>query len=137
MRSACLVRVEGTVQGVGFRPFVYRLANKYALAGWVLNANDGVHIHVEGFQGELEAFVRDLRNDPPLAARITTIEVQPKELQGLDGFVIRGSVARHQPTVRVSPDLPVCEACLTELFDPSDPRCSYPYINCTNCSGKR
>lgn len=121
------------MQGVGFRPFIYRLANKYALAGWVLNADDGVHIHIEGLQGELEAFVCDLRNDPPLAARITHIDVQPKELQGLDGFVIRGSIARRQPTVRVSPDLPVCEACLTELFDPSDPRRSYPYINCTNC----
>jgi len=133
MQAACLIRIQGAVQGVGFRPCVYRLAHRHALAGWVLNTGDGVQIHLEGSQAGLEAFFLDLRSHPPPAARITAIEVQPKALEGFNEFVIRASLTQHQPTVRVSPDLPVCDACLAELFEPSDSRYGYPYINCTNC----
>src|SRR5271170_5114103 len=133
MASACSIRVRGVVQGVGFRPFVYRLACANTLNGWVLNAEQGVEIHLEGAETGLAAFVRDLKAQPPPAASIAEIEVQPAELVGLQRFTIRTSQRRERPTVRISPDLPVCDDCLKELFDPADPRYGYPYINCTNC----
>ena len=131
--SACSIRVRGVVQGVGFRPFVYRLANANTLAGWVLNAEEGVEIHLEGAANGLENFVRDLKSQPPPAASIAEIDVQPALLEGFHEFTIRESQRRGQPTVRISPDLPVCDDCLAELFNPSDRRYWYPYINCTNC----
>ena len=121
------------MQGVGFRPFVYRLACANTLNGWVLNAEEGVEIHLEGAETGLEAFVRDLKAQPPPAASIAAIDVRPAELFGLQEFTIRASQRREHPTVRISPDLPVCDECLKELFDPADPRYLYPYINCTNC----
>jgi hydrogenase maturation protein HypF len=133
MANACSIRVRGVVQGVGFRPFVYRLACANTLNGWVLNAEAGVEIHLEGAETGLEAFVRDLKAQPPPAANISEIDVQPAELVGLHGFTIRTSQRRERPTVRISPDLPVCDDCLRELFDPTNPRYWYPYINCTNC----
>jgi hydrogenase maturation protein HypF len=133
MASACSIRVRGVVQGVGFRPFVYRLACANTLNGWVLNAEEGVEIHLEGAETGLQAFVRDLKAQPPPAANIAEIEVQPAQLVGLGEFTIRESRNSRHPTVRISPDLPVCDDCLKELFDPADPRYLYPYINCTNC----
>ena len=133
MVGACSIRVRGVVQGVGFRPFVYRLACANTLKGWVLNAEGGVEIHLEGAETGLEAFVRDLKAQPPPAASIAEIEVRPAEATGLHEFTIRTSQPRERPTVRISPDLPVCDECLKELFDPADPRYWYPYINCTNC----
>jgi hydrogenase maturation protein HypF len=133
MASACSIRVRGIVQGVGFRPFVYRLACANALNGWVLNAQQGVEIHLEGAETGLEAFVRELKSQPPPAACIAEIDVRPAEATGLHEFTIRTSQRRERPTVRISPDLPVCDECLKELFDPADPRYLYPYINCTNC----
>jgi hydrogenase maturation protein HypF len=133
MVGACSIRVRGVVQGVGFRPFVYRLACANTLNGWVLNAEEGVEIHLEGAETGLEAFVRDLKAQPPPAASIAEIDVRPEEATGLHEFTIRTSLPRERPTVRISPDLPVCDECLKELFDPADPRYWYPYINCTNC----
>jgi hydrogenase maturation protein HypF len=131
--AACSIRVRGVVQGVGFRPFVFRLAHANSLAGWVLNEEGGVDIHLEGTEPSLAAFVHSLKTQPPPAARITAIDVQPSEASGLRGFTIRESSRNGHPSVRISPDLPVCDACLAELFDPDDPRYLYPYINCTNC----
>jgi hydrogenase maturation protein HypF len=131
--SACSIRVRGVVQGVGFRPFVYRLAQDNTLAGWVLNGERGVEIFLEGPEKSLEAFVRDLKLKPPPAASITEIEVAPAQPQGFESFSIRESQRLGRPTVRVSPDLPVCDDCLRELFHSADPRFAYPYINCTNC----
>ena len=76
MASACSIRVRGVVQGVGFRPFVYRLARANTLSGWVLNGDEGVEIHLEGAQNGLEAFVRDLKSQPPPAASIAEIDSQ-------------------------------------------------------------
>jgi hydrogenase maturation protein HypF len=131
--SACSIRVRGVVQGVGFRPFVYRLALANTLNGWVLNAEEGVEIHLEGAETGLEAFVRDLKTQPPPAASIAAIDVRPAKPVGVREFTIRTSERRERPTVRISPDLPICGDCLRELFDPADPRHGYPYINCTNC----
>ena len=133
MASACSIRVRGVVQGVGFRPFIYRLARANTLNGWVLNEDEGVEIHLEGTQNGLEAFVRDLKSQPPPAASIAAIDIQTVEAVGLREFTILSSQRREHPTVRISPDLPVCGDCLKELFDPDDPRYLYPYINCTNC----
>jgi hydrogenase maturation protein HypF len=133
MPSACSIRVRGVVQGVGFRPFVYRLAQANTLAGWVLNGEQGVEIHLEGSEERLNDFIRDLKTSPPQAARIAEIEVERAVPEGLDEFTIRESVRLDRPTVRISPDLPVCDECLRELFNPEDSRYLYPYINCTNC----
>jgi hydrogenase maturation protein HypF len=127
------IKVRGIVQGVGFRPFVYRLAVGHALSGWVLNEAGGVEIHLEGAAQALDAFVRELVRQAPPAAAITGVDVHPDRPNGLDGFTIRGSELRAAPRARIAPDLPVCEQCLQELFDPADRRFAYPYINCTNC----
>jgi hydrogenase maturation protein HypF len=133
MPSACSIRVRGTVQGVGFRPFVYRLARANTLVGWVLNGEGGVEIFLEGAEKGLLNFVSDLKSQPPPASNITEIEVHRADPMGLNEFTIRESERRDRPTVRISPDLPVCEACLEELLDPANRRHWYPYINCTNC----
>src|SRR5271168_3204013 len=112
MTSARSIRVRGVVQGVGFRPFVCRLARANSLGGWVRNSDDGVEIYIEGAKGGLEDFVQELKSEPPSAAHIAEIEVRPAELTGLTDFTIRASDAHHNPTAEISPDLPVCEDCL-------------------------
>lgn len=133
MPSACSIRVRGVVQGVGFRPFVYRLAHANTLAGWVLNGEEGVEIFLEGAENGLLDFVRELKTQSPPAASIAEIEVHRAVPIGLNEFTIRDSQRNDQITARISPDLPVCDACLKELFDPAERRYWYPYINCTNC----
>ena len=133
MKTALSIRVRGVVQGVGFRPFVYRLAHEMGIAGHVLNDEDGVAIHAEGPEANLRTFVGALRTQAPPAAVIAGIEVHPADPIGCDGFDILQSARRDSPRTRISPDLPVCDDCLRELFDPPDRRCHYPYINCTNC----
>jgi hydrogenase maturation protein HypF len=127
------IDVRGVVQGVGFRPFVFRLARAYGLDGWVLNGDAGVRIHVEGSGEALDAFIRALQTEPPPAARITELAVASDPVDAVNGFEIRHSESVHQPTTRIAPDLPTCDACLGELLDPQDRRHRYPYINCTNC----
>jgi len=133
MTQACSIRVRGVVQGVGFRPFVYRLAISHSLSGWVLNGEQGVEIHAEGTEDAIERFVRELREKAPPAAVISEIEVRSIEPLSFREFTIRESQKTERPTVRVSPDLPVCDACQSELFDPDNRRYRYPYINCTDC----
>jgi hydrogenase maturation protein HypF len=131
--SACVIQVRGVVQGVGFRPFVFRLAHEHTLAGWVLNAGEGVHIHLEGEESSLRTFVHSLGEAPPPAAIITAIDVQPAAPAGIRDFTIRESRPSDAPTAGIAVDLPICGDCLRELFDPGDCRYRYPYINCTNC----
>lgn len=130
MDKALKIHITGTVQGVGFRPFVYRLAQRYQLRGWVLNGADGVHIQVEG--AALDAFVQDLQSPPP-AAQVHSLTVSPCAVEGFADFRIRSSQSQTSPTVHISPDLALCANCLAELFDPHDSRYHYPYINCTDC----
>jgi hydrogenase maturation protein HypF len=92
MLSACSIRVRGVVQGVGFRPFVYRLAQAHTLAGWVLNGECGVEIYIEGSEAELNGFLRDLQGGPPPAAKIAEIVIEESQPQGLEQFVIRESL---------------------------------------------
>lgn len=133
MVRAQLLRASGVVQGVGFRPFVFRLAQQLGLNGWVLNGGEGVQIHVEGPEEALGDFRRELTERPPEAARIAALEVVWAQVRGFDGFEIRTSERRDHPTVRISPDLPVCARCLDELADPADRRFGYAYLNCTDC----
>jgi len=133
MPKAYSIKVRGVVQGVGFRPFVYRLANAHDLKGWVLNAEEGVEIHLEGEERPLRSFLEEMKTHPPQAAAIAEVYAEITEAIGFTEFTIRESTGAHQPTVRISPDLPVCENCLRELFDPRDHRYHHPYINCTNC----
>ncbi len=133
MRSARSIRVRGVVQGVGFRPFVFRLARARSLAGWVLNGPRGVEIHIEGGEADLDAFLREMEMHAPPPARVADVEVEPAEIRGLREFTIHESSHLERPTVRVSPDLPVCDACLDEMFSAGHPRSGYPYINCSAC----
>ncbi len=133
MNAARRFHVRGTVQGVGFRPFVARLAEAHDLSGWVLNANDGVDIHVEGRPVSVDAFSRDLNTQAPSAAHIEGVNTHTVVPRGFDAFRIRESDRSGAPAVRISPDLPVCAECLQEMSDPDDRRYEYPYINCTNC----
>lgn len=131
--AALRVRVRGVVQGVGFRPFVYRQARAHGLAGWVYNGDAGVEIHLEGPEEAIRAFLAVLRDQPPPASRIAALEAEPCDAEGSAVFEIRESQKADRPTVRISPELAICFACLNELFDPTDRRFRYPYINCTDC----
>lgn len=133
MKTARRVQIRGVVQGVGFRPFVYRLAKVTGVTGWVQNGENGVEIHAEGATGDLDRFFQALHTQAPPASRIASLEQRAVDLENFGEFVIRESVKNRRPTVRVSPDLPICDDCLRELFDPGDRRYLYPYINCTNC----
>jgi hydrogenase maturation protein HypF len=132
-RCAVRLRITGVVQGVGFRPFVVRQARRHGVTGWVLNGDDGVHVVAEADGAALASFVAVLREQPPSAAQVASFDVTPHPLEGFAAFEIRASTAGLAPTVRISPDLAVCDDCLRELFDPADRRYGYPYINCTNC----
>src|SRR5579862_9329408 len=133
MTAAYTLQVRGVVQGVGFRPFVYRLARANGLTGWVSNVEDGAEIHLEGEEPALHFFLDQLKIGPPPAASITSLHVASTALIGCSEFVIRASQDQLQPTTPVAPDLPICERCLQELFDPGDCRYHYPYTNCMNC----
>lgn len=134
MIDALDIHVKGIVQGVGFRPFVYRLAKKYLINGWVMNAVDGVHIRAEGDEKLVDEFVLELSENAPAAAQVTEIELREVPIEPFDGFEIRfsddGDAAE---TTLVSPDLATCTDCARELFDENDRRFRYPFINCTNC----
>jgi hydrogenase maturation protein HypF len=131
--SACRVRVRGVVQGVGFRPFVYRLAREHALSGTIVNSAEGVDILIEGSPADIETFVSELHSRPPAAALVVDVRTERVEASGARGFSIGESVGGGKVSTGISPDLPVCDECLRELFDPTDRRFHYPYINCTNC----
>lgn len=125
--------VRGAVQGVGFRPFVHRLAAEYRLAGWVLNSPQGVFIEAEGPRVELEKFLQRLEAEPPPPSAIQNIEAFWLEAAGYRGFEIRESETSGSKTAIVLPDLATCPDCLREIFDPTDRRYLYPFTNCTRC----
>lgn len=127
------IRVRGVVQGVGFRPFVFRIAHLHGIRGWVLNDADGVRIHAEGDADALTAFDVDLRRMAPPASRIDSLEIAAANPASHDSFRIAESEHGIAPTAGISVDLRVCDDCVTELLDPEDRRAGYEYINCTNC----
>ena len=126
-------RVFGTVQGVGFRPYVFRLARELGLAGFVLNDDRGVAFEVEGGAEAVEEFLRRLGPEAPPLARVEAVDFDDAEPTGEAGFRIVASERAGDPDAQVSPDMATCADCLAELFDPDDRRHRYPFINCTNC----
>ena len=127
------IHITGIVQGVGFRPFVYGLAKKFELNGWVRNTSAGVDIEVDGEQDVLDAFVKALRDEAPPLSRIDELSASFQAPNGFRSFDIVHSEAVEGAFQPISPDVSICEDCLRELFDPSDRRYRYPFINCTNC----
>lgn len=125
--------VTGVVQGVGFRPFVYGLAARYGLAGFVGNHSGGVFIEIEGLEPALAGFQRDLVGQAPPLAHIERVTVEKVAVQGDTAFSIVHSQAEASANTLISPDICLCEDCRRELFDPANRRYRYPFINCTNC----
>jgi hydrogenase maturation protein HypF len=126
------IHIRGLVQGVGFRPFIYRLALRHGLSGWVENRNDGVLIQAEGSEKKLIAFLQEINSRAPEAANITSIDRYSVPTEGFRDFLIRRSENRSEEITDVSPDIAVCQACLKDL-DNQAHRIDYPFINCTNC----
>ena len=127
------ILITGRVQGVGFRPFVCRIANQYNLSGWVLNRSGEVEIQVEGLQQNLEAFQRALVDQAPPLAKPNSPVCTTVPYEGLSGFVIKHSEAGQGGNVHIPPDYFVCDDCLAEMQDPDERRYRYPFINCTQC----
>ena len=125
--------VRGVVQGLGFRPFVYRLATGLGLSGWVQNTPEGVAIEVQGPPASLETFLLSLESRSPPLSRLQSITVGERPLENETTFTIRTSRDDTRPRVLVLPDIATCSDCLKELFDPADRRYRYPFINCTFC----
>ena len=126
------VRVQGLVQGVGFRPFVWRSATALGLSGWVGNDASGVVMEVEGTSPAVSEFLEQLRSPPPLA-RVDDVVSEPLPVLGGAGFEVRASDAAGARRALVAPDAATCTDCLAELHDPRDRRFGYPFLNCTSC----
>ena len=118
---------------MGFRPFVYNLARRYNIRGYVLNDTTGVEIEVEGSKADLDRFISQIKSAPPPLSRIEQVRTTRIPSRDFPGFFIRESEKKKSRTVLVSPDLATCDDCLSELFDPQDRRYGYPFLNCTNC----
>ncbi len=126
------VQIRGAVQGVGFRPFVYRLASDLDLRGWVINASSGVVVEVEGGAAALEQFLLRVARESPPRAIVQGLESTYLDPAGFVGFEIRESAGGDKTTL-VLPDIATCPECLAEIFDPANRRHRYPFTNCTNC----
>lgn len=127
------ITLRGAVQGVGFRPFVYRLATEMSLTGWVLNSSAGLMVEVEGPGDQLNRFEQRLERERPKASIVTTRESAWLAAEGSTRFEILASDHDSGKTVNVLPDLATCADCREELFDPGNRRFEYPFTNCTNC----
>jgi hydrogenase maturation protein HypF len=127
------IRVRGVVQGVGFRPFVYRLAHHYRLNGWVRNTSGSVDIEVEGAEKAVRNFLSDLEGKAPPVARIESIEATFHTPRGYTEFQIEPSLSRGGQYQLLSPDIATCDDCKEEIFSSDDRRFGYPFTNCTNC----
>ena len=128
------VRVRGVVQGVGFRPFVHRLAHRHGISGFVLNDADGVLVEAEGAPRDLAAFTAAITAEAPPLARVASVKETPCDPRFERGFtIVLSRDAAAARTTLISPDAATCDDCLRELFDPADRRYRYPFVNCTNC----
>jgi hydrogenase maturation protein HypF len=127
------VSIQGIVQGVGFRPFVYQQAEAGNLTGYVTNTSQGVELEIEGETEAVENFLQNVQNHPPPLARITGFQVDHRALIHDDQFCILQSLIQEERSALISPDIATCPDCRRELRDPADRRYRYPFINCTNC----
>ena len=134
MREACNLTIKGTVQGVGFRPFVYRCAHELGVTGWVYNCSTGVVVHAEAEPEVLNSFIMMVHDTAPAAAHIAEIAIDEAPMESCDSFqIVASKEGGEGKTTQVSADLALCDECRRELFDPQDRRFRYPFINCTNC----
>jgi hydrogenase maturation protein HypF len=128
------ISVRGIVQGVGFRPFVYRLARQLNIVGTISNNDQGVVIEAEGDQSSIEDFITSLRSTPPPLARITSLQhFSHSIVKGFTQFSILASVSSHKSSALIPADIALCNDCLQDILDPQNRRFSYPFTNCTNC----
>ncbi len=125
-------RVKGLVQGVGFRPFIYRIADQFGLTGWVENRNDGVIIKVCGQEIVINDFAKEILNQAPVASNITLIKKENIEFEEFENFRIIKSSNTSEEITDISPDIAVCDACLKDMKSQQH-RINYPFTNCTNC----
>jgi hydrogenase maturation protein HypF len=125
--------IRGAVQGVGFRPFIYRLATELHLDGWVNNTASGVFVEVEGAREKLDQFLLRVEREKPAISFIQSLESSFADLAGYTGFEIRKSDGAEEKTALVMPDIATCPECLREIFDSGNRRFGYPFTNCTNC----
>jgi len=128
-----IITINGIVQGVGFRPFVYNLALSCHIDGWVNNFPSGVHIEAEGTKESVQTFTKRLKQEAPPVSSINTLQIEYAAPFGYSGFEIRQSSFEHASEVYISADIAVCKDCLNEMNDPTNKRYRYPFINCTNC----
>jgi len=126
------IKIDGIVQGVGFRPFVFNAAQSLGLGGWVCNSSSGLFIEIEGPASKCDDLVCRLKNDPPALARIDDIHIEEAAVLGEKEFIIRSSVEDSGRTL-ISADMGICEECLKDIFDKSNRRYGYAFTNCTNC----
>ena len=131
--TAMRIEVKGIVQGVGFRPFVHRLVEKWGFTGWVRNTSDGAELELCGARGALLHFIEELKHNAPPLALIESVEFSEVKPGDYAGFEIIASEAHERMETLVSPDVGICADCRRELLDPHDRRYRYPFINCTNC----
>ncbi len=133
MLKAKKVYIEGIVQGVGFRPFIFKLANELGLKGYIYNDTNGVYIEIEGEESLIDEFIKLIPEKAPPLALVERILTEDTQVKGYSEFFIEKSKGGEEKFVLISPDVSTCDDCLRELFDPSDRRYRYPFINCTNC----
>ena len=133
MKQRWRLEVRGIVQGVGFRPYIYRLAHQFGLAGNILNSESGVLVEIEGHATDVEAFLSAMPREAPPLARILELEQTQIGPLGETVFTILESTRLHRAGTLISPDIATCDDCVREMFDPADRRYLYPFINCTNC----
>src|SRR5690349_3467676 len=131
--SRLKLTVRGAVQGVGFRPFIFRLATELQLRGWVNNSAQGVFIEMEGPRDSLERFLLRLEKEKPERSFIQSLEASWLDPVGYSRFEIRHSESGGAKTALVLPDIATCAECVGEIFDPRNRRYQYPFTNCTNC----
>jgi hydrogenase maturation protein HypF len=133
MMQRIKIEIKGTVQGVGFRPFIYRLAGRMDLKGYVLNSTAGVSIEVEGERNKLEEFINRINNEKPVNSTILTMYYTFLDVIGYSDFQIKESQNNGDLSSLILPDVAICDDCLNEMFDRTNRRYLYPFINCTNC----
>jgi hydrogenase maturation protein HypF len=131
--SAYHLHIEGQVQGVGFRPHVYRLAKEFGLNGWVSNGVDGVHIELSGPEKKIKAFVDEVLQRPPDSATILHYTLQKSDASDSDDFQIKASISQGTPNILLTPDLGLCDECKDEIMDPANRRHQYAFTTCIHC----
>jgi len=133
MIKRIFIKVEGIVQGVGFRPFVYNKAMEYKILGWVNNNSQGVFIDAEGEEGDLNSFLNLIQKNPPPLSKVDSVSCEERQVFGFNTFVIKESEREEGRITLISPDVSTCSDCLNDINDINNRRYGYPFTNCTNC----